>query len=79
MMKIVLWELQSARDISARCAHQYDPAAAAHLLTVSAGDTERLSEQHRTEAAAHEEAAHLHAYYVTLGWTETIYRDPRLD
>ena len=78
MIKIVLWELHSASDMTARCALQHEPSTD-HLITVTVGDTERFIEQYRTEAAAHDEAAHLHAYYVTRGWNETIYRDSRLD
>lgn len=50
----------------ARCALQHEPSTDP-LVTVTVGDTERFSEQHRAEAAAHDKAAHLHAYYVTRG------------
>jgi hypothetical protein len=34
---------------------------------------------HTTEADARDEAAYLLDDYMARGWTETIYRDPRLN
>ena len=76
-MKIVLWELRSANDQSVRCAHQQDPPST-HRVTVTVGEIERFSELYRTEADAHDEAAHLLSHFMLKGWTDVTYRDSRI-
>ena len=74
----VLWELRhSNADNSVWCAYRRLDAAA-HLVTVTVGETERFREQHRTEADAYDEAAYLVDHFMSRGWTEVAYRDPRL-
>lgn len=74
----VLWELRhSTADNTVWCAYRrLDPAA--HLVTVNVGESERFREEHRTEADAYDEAAYLVDHFMSLGWTEVAYRDPRI-
>lgn len=76
-MKIFLWELRAASDLPVRCAHQHVPPST-HRVTLTVGESERFSELHRTEADAHDEAAHLLSYFMLKGWSDVTYRDSRI-
>ena len=78
MTHTVLWELRhSTAANTVWCTYRrLDPAA--HLVTVNVGDNERFREQHRTEADAYDEAAYLVDHFMSKGWTEVAYRDPRI-
>ena len=76
--RIVLWELHSESDGPARCAYDRTPDAP-HLVTVTVGDTELISEEVDSEGAALDEALYLLDDFAFRGWTIVIYRDPRLN
>jgi hypothetical protein len=72
-----IWELHSLSNEPARCSYQCSHLIP-HLITVTVGDTELLHEQFETEAEAVLEASYLFDDYLLRGWTDLIYRDPRL-
>ena len=76
-MTVVLWELHSPTELSARCAYRHDPPGA-HIVSVTVGEVVRFHEKHATEADAHEEAGHLLAHFMLDGWTTVMYCDSRI-
>ncbi len=74
---VVLWELRTVSGIPANCAYQHI-FPAVHVVRVVVGKTEWFREEHSTESDANAEAAYLLDHFLTKGWSELAYRDPRI-